>query len=94
MIEMKFNYFPNNIPNVITLSIADRRPEFSTGEIIFFKKNEKNQWSSEFGPFDNKLINYLIEYGYITISLLNQVALNTNIYCHLQLTPKALLELI
>lgn len=93
MIEIKLKYFPNLTPRA-KLSITDRQLNLSTGEIIYFNKDENNQWLSEVGLFNNKLINYLIEYGYITISNKNQVIQYDNIYCYLRLTPKALLELL
>lgn len=93
MIEIKLKYYPNCIPTAEVM-VTERKLNSSTGEIIYFNKDENNQWLSEFGYFNNKLINYLVEYGYIIITYKRQVTVYDNIYCHLKLTPKALLELI
>jgi hypothetical protein len=93
MIEINLKYFSILKPSA-RLVITERALDSSKGAIIYFNKDENNQWISHFGPFNNKLINYLIEYGYITISDKNQVIQYDNIYCYLRLTPKALLEII
>lgn len=94
MIEIKLTYFSTPMITSIKLSITERKLDSSIGEIIYFIKDKDNQWLSEVGLFNNELINYLVEYGYIIIPHKRQVTVYDNIYCHLKLTPKALLELI
>lgn len=94
MIKIKLKHFSDLTPTSAKLSITERKLDSSIGEIIYFNKDENNQWLSEVGLFNNELINYLIEYGYITISQKAYQLKNNNIYCFLKLTPKALLELL